>query len=861
MSNKKVILSLDNLKKYFVSHGSINKAVDGVTFDVHEGEIVGLIGESGSGKTTVGRSIFRLFDDVNGFIRLEDKIISGKKISNKLKKYLHKNVQMIFQDPHASLNSQQNIFSILREPLLVNDIIKNKIDDIFLDWLEVKKTFKYEFQIHAMQLELDNLRIINNLAEEHFTSWKNKFENFEFNPDLDFDDNFNSFFSYLDQKQQIESAIINNLYSNTSKLIDFYYEKQKQYRANDITAADLALQKVYKDIENNKLLIKYSQEGIDAQKELVKVKNEYSSFLRDKKEFLDNAKNVIDNFIIETKHEKQLVNITRLSASDLNYFAHNYKNELLLEKRAQFLNEIKYIAHYLTYEQIRDLISNLDNYLKSFFNIYLNEIEYQPNLKKVIKRVIDEKFDFKISKYQELSKQKSIEFHKSEANYLEKINNLENIIEQSKVQKTDKFNSKNLSINYQGFWRYNQQEESYIKVRKFIGPLDPNDPETRKYDPKYVDLINKRKIYLLKEHNQNMQAVSIDKAKEAHSKETEQYLEVFKIRIKELHKEINEARAKYEELVSYQTYCNNRFEEIKDEYFKFVNEILLQREDADKKNIAIVTSSYKSDISVREETLKSFNIEKKYLSKDIANIYILLGINHNWVDKNIEDDEIKNDENDIDSSKWENDNSFYNLNISIPLAKKKISNLLYKTTIYKALEDVGLLKQFAYRYPHEFSGGQLQRIVIARALITEPKVIVADEPIASLDISIQAQVVNLLKDLCLKKNIGLIFIAHDLSMIEYIADNVQIMHLGKIVEYGKTESIYAKPYHPYTINLFKAIPKISNAHEKFQNVSFELDYIKEQQFPNIPTFHKINDEEHYVYGTSEQVKKWLNGEK
>ena len=106
-----------------------------------------------------------------------------------------------------------------------------------------------------------------------------------------------------------------------------------------------------------------------------------------------------------------------------------------------------------------------------------------------------------------------------------------------------------------------------------------------------------------------------------------------------------------------------------------------------------------------------------------------------------------------------------------PLAKYRISQLLYKTIIYKALEDVGLLKQFAYRYPHEFSGGQLQRIVIARALITEPRVVVADEPIASLDISIQAQIVNLLKELCQKKNIGLIFIAHDLSMVEYVADN------------------------------------------------------------------------------------------
>ncbi|EPL01726.1 oligopeptide/dipeptide ABC transporter, ATP-binding protein family protein, partial [Chlamydia psittaci 02DC14] len=97
----------------------------------------------------------------------------------------------------------------------------------------------------------------------------------------------------------------------------------------------------------------------------------------------------------------------------------------------------------------------------------------------------------------------------------------------------------------------------------------------------------------------------------------------------------------------------------------------------------------------------------------------------------------------------------------------------------------------------------------------------------SLDISIQAQVVNLLKELCAKKNIGLIFIAHDLSMVEYVADYIQIMHLGKIVEYGKTEQIYENPIHQYTINLFKAIPKISNSNEKFQNVSFELDYLNE----------------------------------
>lgn len=196
-----------------------------------------------------------------------------------------------------------------------------------------------------------------------------------------------------------------------------------------------------------------------------------------------------------------------------------------------------------------------------------------------------------------------------------------------------------------------------------------------------------------------------------------------------------------------------------------------------------------------------------------------------------------------------------------PFKLWRIKKLFVKSTIYKSLEDVGLLKQFAYRYPHEFSGGQRQRIVIARALITQPKVIVADEPIASLDISIQAQVVNLLKDLCEQKNIGMIFIARDLSMIEYIADRVQIMHLGKVVESGDTIQIYKNPLHPYTINLFKAIPKISNANEKFKDVKFELEYMKDQQYPNIPNVYAVSSEKnHFIYATAKQFNKWVNKE-
>lgn len=100
----------------------------------------------------------------------------------------------------------------------------------------------------------------------------------------------------------------------------------------------------------------------------------------------------------------------------------------------------------------------------------------------------------------------------------------------------------------------------------------------------------------------------------------------------------------------------------------------------------------------------------------------------------------------------------------------------------------------------------------------------------------------------------MIFIAHDLSMIEYIADRVQIMHYGKIVESGKTEKVYSKPIHPYTINLFKAIPKISNANEKFENISFELDYFKGQQYPNSPESYQVEDD-HFIYGTQTQVEQ------
>lgn len=126
--------------------------------------------------------------------------------------------------------------------------------------------------------------------------------------------------------------------------------------------------------------------------------------------------------------------------------------------------------------------------------------------------------------------------------------------------------------------------------------------------------------------------------------------------------------------------------------------------------------------------------------------------------------------------------------------------------VEQLLEIVGLNKKHASRFPHEFSGGQRQRIGIARALAVQPKFIVADEPISALDVSIQAQVVNLMKELQEKQNLTYLFIAHDLSMVKFISDRIGVMHFGKLLEVGPADDVYNKPLHDYTKSLISAVP-------------------------------------------------------
>ena len=172
------------------------------------------------------------------------------------------------------------------------------------------------------------------------------------------------------------------------------------------------------------------------------------------------------------------------------------------------------------------------------------------------------------------------------------------------------------------------------------------------------------------------------------------------------------------------------------------------------------------------------------------------------------------------------------------------------------LDKVGLSREQATRFPHQFSGGQRQRVGIARALVMNPKLVIADECISALDVSIQAQVVNLMKDLQDELGTTYLFIAHDLSMVKYISDRIGVMHLGHIVETGTTDEIFENPIHPYTKSLLSAIPHPNPIVEKKR---IAMTYNKDEMGVDYTAGHEhVLSETHKVLATDEEFARWTS---
>ena len=175
--------------------------------------------------------------------------------------------------------------------------------------------------------------------------------------------------------------------------------------------------------------------------------------------------------------------------------------------------------------------------------------------------------------------------------------------------------------------------------------------------------------------------------------------------------------------------------------------------------------------------------------------------------------------------------------------------------VYDILEVVGLVREHADRYPHEFSGGQRQRIGIARAIVMQPEMIIADEPISALDVSIQAQVINLLNDLRERLGLTILFIAHDLSVVKYFSDRIGVMYFGKMVELATSEELFKNPLHPYTRSLLSAIP-LPDPHYEKQRTRVTYNPIAEHDYSvNQPTLREICPG-HFVYCNDEEEERY-----
>lgn len=185
--------------------------------------------------------------------------------------------------------------------------------------------------------------------------------------------------------------------------------------------------------------------------------------------------------------------------------------------------------------------------------------------------------------------------------------------------------------------------------------------------------------------------------------------------------------------------------------------------------------------------------------------------------------------------------------------RKGLSREEIRIKVADMLRKVGLNEEHATRYPHEFSGGQRQRIGIARAMIVEPKMVIADEPVSALDVSIQAQVINLLNDLKTEMGLTILFIAHNLSVVKYFSDRIGVMHYGHLVEVARSEDLYLKPMHPYTRALLSAIPEPNPLTEKKRK---RIDYDPDRDHDysvEKPSLVEV-EPEHFVLCSASELK-------
>ncbi len=782
MLNKEVV-KVSQLNKTFMSKNGIVKAIDNVSFTIKKGEIVGLIGESGSGKTTIGRALLRLHTPDSGSVNISGREYASKKISRKYRKSLRNNAQMIFQDPYSSLNGQKNILHIVSEPLKVNGTDKEMVNEYLENRSEMLVFFKstlntyfhdltcahielkYKEQIRAYEKAIKDIEAVvpektdvklslynivigayyKTLASAHTKIINSSTEN------------LNSFFNkWKDLKQNLETESVDDWDE-----IELIKAKKKYSLAKEKFKHSLDTRKIKNSIKEIKIKIKDIKEQ-ESKQESVSI----ATF-----------NEVLEQHRLNIKEAKINMSLSKNYATQNFLKASIAKDKKVIHELSKVLKENTRFVEVNSNELIQAIIDTISNLYKEIFDTYKKATKDDAVARKSYSEIQKEVFNIEWNKnttfIKFISKTKSINNELINKNY-SKVLKLKSVIEKSKEElaksiKADKLRDKKAL------------SKALSKTRKNLKKAK-------------IDNLNERKIF-----------------EEKYEKE---FIKISAKKAEKLEKLKNELRAMKE-------------------YAGFVY-----------KNKMKSISDFETDYSISENELAKNEFELKTI-----------------IDNSIKD---KQEKNESLIQEWNRLDHYQGIVKELfginktKLLKLRLKKLLVRLEVFETLQHVGLQPAHAFRYPHEFSGGMRQRVGIARAVINKPDFIIADEPIAALDLSIQAQVVNMLLEQKERLGLAMLFIAHDLSMVRFNSDRILIMHLGKLVEYGETEEIFKNPRHPYTKNLIKTMPSLNNLAQGFKDSTFIPEYLEEYSMSNKPFYIQVGKKDHFILADYNQAKEWIS---
>lgn len=769
---KKKILKIENLNKFFVNRNNYKIALDNISFDVTEGDFLGIIGESGSGKTTLGRTIIRLNDATSGKIKLFNKNISNKKISKQENLTICRSMQMIFQDPLSSLNPKMNILKIISEPIVINKSLKKENIKIIDSRHKANFLFEYEILSGLAKNKYEKLY-------EYYVEYKKiinetitKIDDFKFTNNDSWTESFSDLETIFDhyimsQKPVIE--ILNKMYQNAKKIIKVY---DKKVKTNDLDP----IYSKYIEYANN--LDEAKADFGNKENSINNLKKKFNKIKKDIAFFKSNR--LVRSEIKDLKiHIKLNSNGMKIAKTKRDY---NFKKILLMRDRLKleilddFLNFENVDEENLIneYRNIRDII---DEFFKNEFTRIFDENiseNYEEKMTSIDYDLIKKEIENNLSK--------SLIYFKNKLQMVDEKNKIIiNVLLSEKTMIAEEISKLKL--------KKKEQEKTFYSSEAYI--QKNNDFKKIKEE---LNLIRKEKH---KKHNEFIHK-SLAELKEKIKIESNEV----KTRKNFLSKRLN---ILIKELIAIRPTDLANFSK------KDASQVIKKNTKSMKEQLKNKMSSFKLIDFEFTKILEYYFIEERICSSNRSKLF------------------------------------FY---------RNDFLKIMILEKVFELLESVGLKKEHAYRYPHEFSGGQRQRIVIARALINDPKIIIADEAISALDVSIQAQVVNMMKELCDKRDVTFLFIAHDISMVHYICNKVIIMHNGKIVEKGSTNKIFKNPIHPYTQSLLKAVPELWKMDVDLSLFGDNSNYSESYSISNKPYFMKVEND-HDVLATKEQFDKWV----